>query len=49
MTVHNDVLEELNKLVPLQDKLQATHKSIADLFPFIVRIAIAIYDPVHAQ
>jgi HD-GYP domain-containing protein (c-di-GMP phosphodiesterase class II) len=45
MTVHNDVLEELNKLVPLQDKLQATHKSIADLFPFIVRIAIAIYDP----
>jgi HD-GYP domain-containing protein (c-di-GMP phosphodiesterase class II) len=46
MTVHNDVLEELNKLVPLQDKLQATHKSIADLFPFIVRIAIAIYDPV---
>jgi HD-GYP domain-containing protein (c-di-GMP phosphodiesterase class II) len=45
MTVHNDVLEELNKLVPLQDKLQATHKSIADPFPFIVRIAIAIYDP----
>jgi len=45
MTTHNDVLEELNKLVPLQDKLQATHKSIADLFPFIVRIAIAIYDP----
>ena len=45
MTTHNDALEELNKLVPLQDKLQATHKSIADLFPFIVRIAIAIYDP----
>lgn len=45
MTIHNDVLEELNKLVPLQDKLKATHKSISDLFPFIVRIAIAIYDP----
>jgi len=45
MTIHNDVLVELNKLVPLQDKLQATHKSISDLFPFIVRIAIAIYDP----
>ena len=45
MTTHNDALEELNKLVPLQDKLQATHKSIADPFPFIVRIAIAIYDP----
>lgn len=45
MTTHNDVLEELNKLVPLKDKLIATHKSIAELFPFIVRIAIAIYDP----
>ena len=45
MTIHNDVLAELNRLVPLQDKLQATHKSISDLFPFIVRIAIAIYDP----
>ena len=45
MTIHNDVLVELNKLVPLQDKLQATHKSISDLFPFIVRIAVAIYDP----
>jgi HD-GYP domain-containing protein (c-di-GMP phosphodiesterase class II) len=45
MTIHNDVLEELNKLVPLQDKLKATHRSISDLFPFIVRIAIAIYDP----
>jgi len=45
MTIHNDVLEELNKLVPLQDKLQVTHKSLSDLFPFIVRIAVAIYDP----
>lgn len=45
MTIHNDVLVELNKRVPLQDKLQATHNSISDLFPFIVRIAIAIYDP----
>lgn len=45
MTIHNDVLVELNKHVPLQDKLQATHQSVSDLFPFIVRIAIAIYDP----
>lgn len=45
MTTHSDALEELNQLVPLQDKLYATHKSIAELFPFIVRIAIAIYDP----
>ena len=45
MSVHNDVLEDLNKLIPLQDKLRATHRSVSDLFPFIVRIAIAIYDP----
>ncbi|TNF86097.1 MAG: HD domain-containing protein [Gammaproteobacteria bacterium] len=45
MTVHNDALEQLNQLIPLQDKLCATHKSVADLFPFIERIAIAIYDP----
>jgi hypothetical protein len=45
MSTHNDALEELNKLLPLQDKLYATHKSIAELFPFIVRVAIAIYDP----
>jgi transcriptional regulator with GAF, ATPase, and Fis domain len=43
--MHNDPLQLLNELVPLQDKLRATHKSVADLFPFIVRIAIAIYDP----
>ena len=44
MSVHNDALEDLNKLIPLQDKLRATHRSVAELFPFIVRIAIAIYD-----
>ncbi len=45
MTTHSDALEELNQLAPLQDKLYATHKSISQLFPFIVRVAIAIYDP----
>jgi len=45
MTVHNDVLDQLNQLIPLQDKLYATHQSVTDLFPFIARIAIAIYDP----
>jgi HD-GYP domain-containing protein (c-di-GMP phosphodiesterase class II) len=29
----------------LRDKLIATHKSVSEIFPFIVRIAIAIYDP----
>lgn len=45
MTEHHDVLEELNKHAPLRDRLIAAHKSVSELFPFIVRIAIAIYDP----
>lgn len=42
---HLDYLEELNHELPLRDKLVATHKSISENFPFIVRIAVAIYDP----
>ena len=45
MDEHNDALEKLNKLIPLREKLIATHKSVGELFPFIVRIAISIYDP----
>ena len=45
MTDHYDALEELNKHIPLREKLIATHKSVSEIFPFIVRIAIAIYDP----
>lgn len=45
MTEHYDALEELNKLIPLREKLIATHKSVSEIFLFIVRIAIAIYDP----
>ena len=45
MAEHNDALEKLNKLIPLREKLIATHKSVGELFPFIVRIAIAVYDP----
>lgn len=45
MTEHFDGLEELNKHIPLREKLIATHKSISEFFPFIVRIAVAIYDP----
>lgn len=45
MTEHYDALEELNKHASLQEKLIATHKSVSEFFPFIVRIAIAIYDP----
>ena len=45
MTEHYDALEALNKHTPLREKLIATHKSVSEIFPFIVRIAIAIYDP----
>ncbi len=45
MTSHSDALADLNQLLPLQAKLKATHRSMAELFPFIVRVAIAIYDP----
>jgi HD-GYP domain-containing protein (c-di-GMP phosphodiesterase class II) len=45
MTEHHDVLEALNKHSSLRDRLVAAHKSVSETFPFIVRIAIAIYDP----
>jgi HD-GYP domain-containing protein (c-di-GMP phosphodiesterase class II) len=45
MTDHFDALEELNKHIPLREKLITTHQSISEMFPFIVRIAVAIYDP----
>ena len=45
MTEHHDELEELNKHISLREKLIATHKSVSENFPFIVRIAVAIYDP----
>jgi len=45
MSEHHDALEELNKHTSLREKLIATHKSVSEIFPFIVRIAIVIYDP----
>ncbi len=42
---HDDTLYELTQKSSLQDKLKATHRSINETFSFIVRIAIAIYDP----
>jgi HD-GYP domain-containing protein (c-di-GMP phosphodiesterase class II) len=44
MTEHHDVLEELNKHSPLRDRIVAAHRSVSEAFPFIVRIAIALYD-----
>ena len=45
MTEHRDVLEQLNKHISLREKLVAAHESVSELFPFIARIAVAIYDP----
>jgi HD-GYP domain-containing protein (c-di-GMP phosphodiesterase class II) len=45
MTEHHDVLEQLNKHISLREKLVAAHESVSELFPFIARIAVAIYDP----
>ena len=45
MTEHQDELSNLNKHIPLRDKLVATHNSIKEIFPFIDRIAITLYDP----
>ncbi|PHR55745.1 MAG: phosphohydrolase [Arcobacter sp.] len=45
MFKHKDNLHELTQKGTLSQKLKATHRSINEVFPFIVRIAIAIYDP----
>ncbi len=42
---HCDSLEDLNKHLPLKDKLICTHRSISEKFNFIARITITLYDP----
>jgi len=44
MTKHYDQLSNINKFLPLKEKIVSTHDSISVVFPFIVRIAIALYD-----
>jgi HD-GYP domain-containing protein (c-di-GMP phosphodiesterase class II) len=44
MFEHHDALEDINKHLPLKEKLILTHQSVSELFPFIVRIAITLYD-----
>lgn len=44
MTMHDDALKGLNERASLKDKLIAAHQSICEVFPFIARIAITIYD-----
>lgn len=45
MFEHCDTLHELTQKSSLHDKLRATHRSLKETFSFIVRIAIAVYDP----
>ena len=44
MTSHRDSLENLNKHISLRDKLIAAHESICQQLPYIVRIAVTLYD-----
>ena len=42
---HRDVLEAFNAQLPIKEKLVAAHDAIKKMFPFVVRIAVTIYDP----
>jgi HD-GYP domain-containing protein (c-di-GMP phosphodiesterase class II) len=44
MPDHQDNLDALNQALSLQEKLVAAHQSVQVQFPFISRIAVAIYD-----
>lgn len=41
---HQDTLQQLDKNVPLGEKLSSIHQAIREQFEFVDRIAIAIYD-----
>jgi len=45
MTEHRDALERLNEQISLREKLIVAHQSVSEQFPFVARIAVAIYDP----
>jgi HD-GYP domain-containing protein (c-di-GMP phosphodiesterase class II) len=45
MVDHIDTLEDLNKHIPLKQKIVSIHQVIKKNLPFIARIAVAIYDP----
>lgn len=44
MFEHHDQLHELTQKNSLHKKLIATHRSISEVFPFILRIAVGLYD-----
>lgn len=41
---HRDLLEDLNKHLPLKEKIISAHRVIAKKYNFIARIAITLYD-----
>ncbi len=45
MSYHIDSLYDLNRHIPLKQKLVSAHRVIKNGMPFIARIAIALYDP----
>jgi len=45
MPDHQDILDSLNRNLPLREKLIQVHDVLNDRLSFIARIAIAIYDP----
>lgn len=45
MSDHIDTLDDLNRHIPLKQKLTSAHRAIREKMPFVARIAIAIYDP----
>lgn len=42
---HCDLLEDLNKPLPLEKKIISAHHVIQGKFPYISRISVALYDP----
>lgn len=42
---HRDLLEDLNKRLPLKEKIISAHRIITKKYNFIARIAITLYDP----
>jgi len=45
MLEHEDVLKELNRSAPIGDKLASVHRALRERYPFIDRVAVALYDP----
>ena len=41
---HQDTLAQLHESLPLSDKLRFLHQIIREDFPFIDRLAIALFD-----